>query len=152
MCLLLTKGLEVVTVTQLINKLPALYGTITITTMFTMVCHWVISCTRQIPYFPQISFHIIIQLCLCLPSGHCLSGLPTKILIELLTFPMQATLLGHHSLFNLEQYAVQDINFDASIYAVFFSLLFLSLFCTHTHTHTHTHSLAAFSIPMKYKK
>jgi len=140
------QGLEVVTVTQLINKLPALYGTTTVTTMFTMVCHWVISCTRQLPYFPQISFNIVVQLCLCLPSGHSLSGLPTKILTELLTFLMQATLLNHHSLFNLEQYAVKDMNSDASIYAVFFSLLFLSLFCTHTH------SLAAFSIPIKYKK
>jgi len=101
MFLLRTKGLAMVTVMQLINKLPALYGTTTITTMFTMVCYWVISCTRQIPYFPQISFNIIVQLCLCLPRGHCLSGFPTKILTELLTFPMQATLLTHHSLFHL---------------------------------------------------
>jgi hypothetical protein len=57
--------------------------------MFIMVYHWVISCTRQIPYFPQNSFHITVQLCLCLLRGHCQSGFPTKIPTKLLTFPMQ---------------------------------------------------------------
>jgi hypothetical protein len=89
--------LEKLTVTQLVKKFPAFYGTRRFITVFTTVCHWPPSRARWLQSTPShpISLRSILilssHLRLGLLNGRFHSGSPTTILYAFLISPMRST-------------------------------------------------------------
>ena len=79
---------------HLVKKFPAFYGIQRSITTFTSACHVLIQSQHDPDHTPTIHFlniHIILQLCLGLPSGLIPSGFPTKTLYS----PLLATCPTH---------------------------------------------------------
>jgi hypothetical protein len=71
---------EKLTVTQLVNKFPAFYGTRRFITVFTRARHWPLQPTPPHPISPRSILVLFPHLRLGLPNGLFPSGLPTVIL------------------------------------------------------------------------
>jgi hypothetical protein len=88
-------------VAQLVKKFPVFFGTRRFITVFTRTSHWTLSWARliQSTLYHPISLRSILLLSshqrLGLPSCLFSSGLPIKILYELLISPMPATCSVH---------------------------------------------------------
>jgi hypothetical protein len=91
------------TIVQLLNKLPAFYGTRRFITVFTRALHWSLSWAS--PYHPILSLRSILilssHLRLGLPSGPFPSAFPANILYAFLVSPIRATCTAHLILHDL---------------------------------------------------
>jgi hypothetical protein len=85
------------TVTQLVKKFPAFYGTRRIINVFTRACHWSLSSPRWIQWTPSDPIYVASIIILSshlhigLPSGLSPLGFPTKILYVFIISPMRPT-------------------------------------------------------------
>jgi len=89
--------IEKLSVTQLVKKLPAVYGIQRFITVFTSAPPLVPNLIQTHPvhtlptYVPKIHSNIIFRLCLCLPRDLFPSDFPTKFLHSFLISPIRAT-------------------------------------------------------------
>ena len=93
--------LEKLTVSRLVKKFAAFYGTRSFITAFTSARHLFLSWASLIQSIPpnptswRSNFILSSHLCLGLPSGLCPSGFPTKTLYTPLPSPLRAACPAH---------------------------------------------------------